>query len=214
MKNMKVALCLALAAILCLLGTVSAKADTVFTSASDFAAATTGDTAITFTAPSPTGFTNVGATYTDAGTGTTFTVASGTIDVTGMNFYGAGTYSSDFLVGASDGFGGPNTLTITLPSGDNAFGFDIGGVFGGATLNVVLSDGSIFPITVPASFNTTFFGFTAPAGLTALSFSTSAFETFAITDAVIGSTATPEPDTILLLGVGVLAFAAVKLMKR
>jgi len=177
----------------------AAHADSMYTSASAFAAATTGDTAISFTAPSPTTYVNVGATYTDLGTGTKFTVGSGTIDVTGKNYYGSGTYSSDFLVGASDGFNSANTLTIKPPAGDSAFGFDIGGLFAAATFGITLSDGSTFSMSVPASYGTSFFGFTAPGAITSLSFSTPAHETFVITDAVVGQIATPEPSSVILL---------------
>ena len=181
----------------------SAHADSVYTSASAFAAATTGDTSIAFTAPSTTSFNNVGLTYTDGGTGTKFTLGSGSIDVTGKDYYGPGTYSSDFIVGAVDAYAVANSLTITLPSGDNAIGFDIGGLFAAATFDVTLSDGFTYAMNVPASFNTAFFGFTAPGGITSLTFTTPANETFVITDAVVGKTV-PEPSSLLLLTAGIV----------
>ncbi len=180
----------------------------LYTTASSFAAATTGDTSITFTAPGPTGYTNVGSLYTDAGTGTQFSIAAGTMVVSGMNDYESccgGAYSSDFLVGAYGGSLSANTVTIELPTGDSAFGFDIGGIglLGANVFNVTLSNGSVFAISAPAPFNTAFFGFTAPGGISSLSFGTPANESFVITDAVVGGVApVPEPATLTLTALG------------
>jgi hypothetical protein len=180
-----------------------ARAAALYTTPGAFAAATTGDVAIDFSAPSSTSFTSVGPTYTDLATGTSFTIGSSGIDVTGKDWYGPGTYSKDFLVGDAVAFGVANSLTIHLGAGENAFGFDIGGLFAATTFSVTLSDGTIFAIDVPASFDTTFFGFTAPGGISSLSFHTSPGETFAITDAVVG-TAVPEPASMVLLGSGLV----------
>jgi hypothetical protein len=183
------------------------RADTLYTSASAFAAATTGGTSITFAAPSSTTFTSYTPSYTDAATGTVFSVATGGVNVTGKDYYGAGTYSADFLVGDFFAYQVANVLTISLPAGYDAFGLDIGGLFAASTFTATLSDGTSFSLNVPASFNTTFFGFSSLGGISSISITTPVSETFAITDAVIGKV--PEPSSLILLGAGLVGLVGV-----
>jgi hypothetical protein len=189
----------------------STRADTIYTSASDFAAATTGDTPIIFAAPSSTTFAGYSPSYTDAATGTVFSIATGTLDITGKDYYGTGTYATDVLLGASDAYSVANLLTITLPSGDDAFGLDIGGLFSAATFTATLSDGTTFDLSVPSSYSTSFFGFSSDSAISSITIATPADETFAIADATVGNVvATPEPSGLLLLGTGILGLGLIR----
>ena len=185
--------------------------DILYTSAAAFGAATMGGTTITFTAPSSTTYAYFNPSYTDGGTGTVYSIAVGGIDLTGKDYYGTGTYSADFLVGSSDGFGFANQLTITPPAGYSAIGLDIGGLFNAATFTVTLSDGATFAISVPASYGTSFFGFSSTSGISSISFPTPSSETFVITDTTIAHlpTSVPEPGTFVMLGTGLVGLANV-----
>jgi PEP-CTERM motif len=182
------------------------QADTLYTSASAFDAATANTTTINFTASCSTCFTDY-TSYTDPGTGTAFSIATPYVNLTGSDFYGAGVYPADFLVESSTAGAVANLLTVTPPSGYNAIGFNIGS-FHGSTFVVTLSDGTIFDITPPEFNGLGFFGFTSSSDIGSISLATPAGDTFVIDQAVLANTGvTPEPASIVLFGTGLLALA-------
>lgn len=194
---------LLLLAILCPIATLRAS-DVLYTSASAFGAATHGDHLITFTAPSSTGFTDY-TTYTDPVTGTGFTIATPTVNVTGKDFYGTGTYPEDFLVESTTAIAVANLLTVTPPGGDSAIAFDIGSFFDPGSFLVTLSDGTTYTISAPGFSSLGFFGFTSTSGISSISFATAAGQSFAIGDATIGqASSVPEPASAALFVSGAL----------
>jgi len=99
----------------------------------------------------------------------------------------------------------PNDLLITLPNPVTAVAFDFGGIFFGDNATITLSDGSVQTVAVPGSPNLTFFGVTAPGGITSVDI-TLPSDTYGIgmTDFSYSPAAalTPEPSFFLLVGVG------------
>jgi len=101
----------------------------------------------------------------------------------------------------------PGDLLITLPSAVTALGFDFnGGRLGTAT--VTLSDGSVQEVGVPAAPSLTFFGVTAPGGITTVDITLPATdEQLDMADFSYGTEATPEPSSFLLLASGLSGLA-------
>lgn len=164
-----------------------------------------GAATVTFTAACPTCFTYYSPSYTDAGTGTVFSIATGGMDLTGKDYYGSGTYPVDFLIGSSDSISVANALTITLPVSTTSITIDLGAVFSSTAFTITLSDGDTFVVTPPGAYSVAPFTFTDSAGITSLSIATPAGETWVITDLTYSSV--PEPGTLALLGGGALALA-------
>ena len=112
--------------------------------------------------------------------------------------------------------GPPADLLITLPSAVTALGFDFGGGYN-SIATVTLSDGSVQPVAVPVNPGLTFFGVTAPGGITTVDItlpaSTSAMLNMAdFSYGAAGTSVTPEPASFLLLGSGLAGLAG--LIKR
>jgi hypothetical protein len=181
------------------------RGDVLYTDLASFEAATTNDTTITFTAPSPTGFTDY-SSYTDAGTGTVFSIATPYVNVTGADYYSPDDYPMDFLVESSTADAVANTLTVTPPAGVSAIGFEIGSL-AGSTFQVTLSDGSTFDITPPAFNGLGFFGFSSGTDITSLTLDTPVNDSFVIDEAILADT-TPEPSSTLLAVTALAALAA------
>jgi hypothetical protein len=180
------------------------RADVLYTSAAAFNAATSNPTTIDFTASCPTCFTDY-ATYTDAGTGTSFSIATPFINLTGMDFYGAGTYPADFLVESTTATAVANVLTVTPPGGFSAIGFNIGS-FNGSTFVATLSDGAVFDITPPSYDGLGFFGFSSSGGISSISLAIPSGDTFVIDQAVLADA--PEPTPLVLFATALLLFGA------
>ncbi len=179
-------------------------ADTLYTSAAAFDAATTNSTTINFTASCSTCFAGY-TSYTDPGTGTVFSIATPYVNLTGSDYYGAGVYPADFLVESTTADAVANLLTITLPSGYDAFGLNIGS-FNGSTFVVTLADGTIFDITPPAYNGLGFFGFTSSSDISSISLAIPEGDTFVIDQAFLADVV-PEPASIVLFATGLLALA-------
>lgn len=203
MKNTKVALYLALAAVLCLLGTASAKADiitledqpagpccfasapaeTLHYSTSSGPLTITGGTILTGTSALPADQTNVyGTAFFGNSLSNTITMTfTSPINNFFFSLINGETYTDTFTV--SDNLG--NSQSFSIPSNGNS----------GTALVSFATVGSVITITT-SDPNWDFF-----------------IDNIGFNQATPG-TATPEPGTMLLLGVGVLGLASVKLLKR
>jgi hypothetical protein len=133
-----------------------------------------------------------------------FSLATGGIDLTGADYYGAGTYPADFLIEASDGSAVANLLTVTPPGGYSAIGFELGS-FNGGPFVATLSDGASFTIDPQPYDDLSFYGFTSASPITSLTLSIPAGDTFVIDQAVLADTPEPAPGPLVA---ATLAFAA------
>lgn len=200
-----------------------ARADSFYTSESAWAAAVSGSpTTINFEGIAPNN------SYVGIGSGPGASITRG-----GVKFAigPAGTDSFFFLIGDNYSYGysmsvisiqtggnrvPPMDLLITLPSAVTALGFDFdGGRVGTAT--VTLSDGSVQEVAVPAAIDLTFFGVTAPGGITTVDITLPGtpgqiLDLADFSYGTEGTSVTPEPASFLLLGSGLAGLAG--LIKR
>ncbi|HET9803025.1 MAG TPA: PEP-CTERM sorting domain-containing protein [Candidatus Acidoferrum sp.] len=203
MKHMKVALYLALAAVLCLLGTAPVKADIItledqsgpslfggpaqtlnyLTSSGPLAI--TGGTVLTNTSNLPADQTSVYGTVQCCGYASAITLTfTSPINNFFFDLLNGNTVTDTYLV--SDNLG--NSASFTIAPNTNS----------GAALVSFPSVGSVITISCSSCGNGFFDFFVDNIGF----------------NQATPGTATPEPGTMLLLGVGVLGLAAVKLSKR
>lgn len=197
-----------------------ARADSFYTSESAWAAAVSGNpTTINFEGILPVR----GMEYLGYGPGAFITeggvnFAIGPVATTSnLWLVGDDAYALVSVISEQNGGDGQTfDLSITLPSAVTALGFDFGGGYN-SIATVTLSDGSVQPVAVPVNPGLTFFGVTAPGGITTVDItlpaSTSAMLNMAdFSYGAAGTSVTPEPASFLLLGSGLAGLAG--LIKR
>jgi hypothetical protein len=191
-------------AALVLLATAEAQAGLIFYSnRANFNTATTGRTDITFTAPSPTGFSFHPTPPGFTTGGVNFNIGNALpgdgLNVTGKDFYGTGTYFEDFLVQSVSPMGRVGTdVVITLPSNKTALALDFGS-FNGTPFTFTLSTGDTFTETPVTFTHLAFLGFTSTTPFNSITIHANGSESIVIGDLTFGQ-AIPEPGSITVLG--------------
>ncbi len=205
--------------------TLSAHADTLYTTQASFNAATTGETTVTLgslitentaSQVSPPAITVGGVDF-----GIDTSTSNGNLYEIGAN-YGSGHYGVDATLSSQGSTTGTNNLMITLPMEETAVsilfnGFEnLNSVFTSEPITITLSDGQSWTITDPvANGSYSFLGVISETPITSLE----------LTDAdVVGNTtlnvaqvqyansavaATPEPSSLFLLETGLLGFGGI-----
>jgi hypothetical protein len=188
-----------------------------YTDPGSFAAATTGLSDVGFGGIAPAGgFVDfsIPPGYTDAGTNTVFTfpTAPGSdINVTSATYYsttfpGSPVFPADVLDAAANVPAG-TPESVTLPASETAFGFTFT-TFDGAPITVTLSNGDSFVDSATPAFGTfAFLGFTDTTPFSSLTITDAASNGVLLSDVKFGSSAIPEPASVVLLGVSSLLLA-------
>lgn len=191
----------------------SIEADTIYTSASAFAAATSGVTTIGFGGilPAGTSFEDFNP-LTVAGNTFSTPIAGVFVNVTTADFYSPSDYPADFIVNSAHS--GSNELDITFASAVHAVALDYGGFSGGGDGKITLSDGTVFDqASLPGLAHTDFVGFVSSTALTGLKFTTTS-DAWVVEDLKF-ATPTPEPIGVSAIGfAGVVAIAAWRRRKK
>jgi hypothetical protein len=203
-------------AAVCVLSFVCAesKADTVYSSQSDFMAAINAPTVITFDGIAPTnGFINYPAGVTLSGV--TFTANNASMFIIDPGYYSA-PYPSGFL---TDDYSVTDIVTATLPS-VTAVGFDFGGLAGPTgPFTLILSDG--FSTTVSNDLSVVggslgFVGITSSTPLTSITIEMPDVPNYNAVDnftyGTAGASPVPEPGTFGLMATGLIG--AVGVLRR
>jgi len=207
-----------------------AQAGTVYTSAADWNAAVTGVTTINFEGIVNSANQNCGSECLVYGFGPGVGTAVGgvTFDVgpVGANdiffILGDGSQYPVSVVSVQPTSGGADLL-ITSPSAVTALAFDFGSLFVGDTATITLSDGSVQTVAAPASPDLTFFGVTAPGGISSVDItlptSADVLDVYGLdmSDFSYGTADTgtvPEPSSLLLFGAGLAGVAGMLRRRR
>ena len=146
-----------------------------------------------------------GQSYTDSGV--TYRASSGIYSIYDIG-YDAVYHHNGYLDLQGSSIGMNFAAPVT------AFGFDFGAFYDNAvTLNITLSDGSLFTATAPSSAYS-FFGVTSDVALTSVSFTTTnnftAFDNLSLGNATNN---VPEPTSLALLALGIVALGATRQKK-
>ncbi len=174
---------------------------TTYSTATAFAAATTGITSFNFNGYGESGFYK---DYSSTGLtvqGVKFTVPINTyLYVQDPTYNGSRPFGNDFYLEQQNT--GP--VNVALPAGTTAFGANFSGAV--ADNAKVTINGTPYTFAEPGSKSNTFFGFTSTTPITSLTYTSNGFGTSIdnVRFGSIGVAATPEPGSIaLLIGMGV-----------
>jgi hypothetical protein len=189
-----------------------------FTQAS-FNAATTGDTTVTFGSLVANGTFNLVNPPSLSVGGAVFSINTatdnGSLYEVGANL-GSGHYGADATLSSQGSTSGLNNLVITLPTGETALsilfnGFvDTNGVFTTDPVTITLSDGETGTVSNPAANGSYYFiGLTSTTPITSITLSdpgSAGNGTLNLAQLQYGKSlsATPEPSSASLLGLGML----------